>query len=208
MKLKVCGMKYNPKEVELLEPDYMGFIFWDKSPRHVSGIMPSISLKIKKVGVFVNASTEEILQKVAKYGLQMVQLHGKESPEDCKKLKNLNLGVIKAFGVDEAFDFSVLEPYEEVCDYYLFDTKGKLPGGNGYVFYWEVLENYPSTKPFFLSGGIGLENIDDILTFLYRPESKYCHAIDVNSRFENKPGLKNIEKLKEFKKRMENELSR
>ncbi len=201
-------MKFNSDEVALLEPDYMGFIFWEKSPRFINGILPSISNKIKKVGVFVNAGIEEILGNVAKYGLKMVQLHGQESPEVCERLKNLDLGVIKVFGIDEAFDFSVLEPYEAVCDYFLFDTKGKLPGGNGYTFDWEVLENYPSTKPFFLSGGIGLENIDDILIFLYRPESKYCHAIDVNSMFETKPGQKDIEKLKEFKKRLENELSR
>lgn len=208
MKLKVCGMKFNPVEVEALQPDYMGFIFWEKSPRNIDVVIPSISQKIKKVGVFVNATIEEILQKVSAYGLQLVQLHGSESPELCEKLQNIGLKVIKVFGIGEAFNFSILKDYEEVCDYYLFDTKGKLPGGNGYTFDWEVLENYPSTKPFFLSGGIGLENIDDILIFLYRPESKYCHAIDVNSRFETKPGLKDIEKLKEFKKRLANELSR
>lgn len=208
MKLKVCGMKYNPDEVERLQPDYMGFIFWDKSPRYLGGPIKSISRKIKKVGVFVDASAEDILQKVAQYGLQLVQLHGQEPPELCKHLQKLGIGVIKVFSVDEEFDFSLLKPYEHVCDYFLFDTKGKLPGGNGYAFNWEVLENYPSDKPFFLSGGIGLENIDDVLTFLYRPESKHCVAFDVNSKFEIKPGQKDIEKLKEFKKRLENELSR
>ncbi len=201
-------MKYNPEEVETLQPDYMGFIFWEKSPRYLGGVLPSISRKIKRVGIFVDASVEEILQKVAQYGLTMVQLHGQESPELCDHLKNLGIGVVKVFGVDDSFDFSVLEPYENVCDYYLFDTKGKLPGGNGYAFDWEVLEDYPSTKPFFLSGGIGLENIDEILTFLYRPESKYCHAIDVNSKFETKPGHKDIKKIKEFKTRIDDELSR
>ncbi|MGD1947206.1 MAG: phosphoribosylanthranilate isomerase [Croceivirga sp.] len=208
MKLKICGMKYNPLEVAALQPDYLGFIFYDKSPRNIDVIIPSLPLNIKKVGVFVNATAEEILQKVAKYGLNMVQLHGQENPELCLHLKNLTIGVIKVFGVDENFDFCTLEPYESSCDYYLFDTKGKLPGGNGYTFDWEVLEDYPSDKPYFLSGGIGMENIDEILTFLYRPESKYCHALDVNSRFETKPGLKNITKIKEFKKRIENELSR
>lgn len=201
-------MKYNPLEVAALQPDYLGFIFYDKSPRNIDVIIPSLPLNIKKVGVFVNATAEEILQKVAKYGLNMVQLHGQENPELCLHLKNLTIGVIKVFGVDENFDFCTLEPYESSCDYYLFDTKGKLPGGNGYTFDWEVLEDYPSDKPYFLSGGIGMENIDEILTFLYRPESKYCHALDVNSRFETKPGLKNITKIKEFKKRIENELSR
>ncbi len=201
-------MKYNPREVEALQPDYMGFIFWEKSPRYLENGIPSISRKIKKVGVFVNASVEDILQKVSSYGLQMVQLHGKETPELCAQIKNLGIGVIKVFGVDEDFNFSILQAYEEVCDFYLFDTKGKLPGGNGYVFDWEVLEDYPSTKPFFLSGGIGMENIDEVLTFLYRPESKYCYALDINSRFEIKPGLKDIEKIKEFKKRVKDELSR
>ena len=201
-------MKYNPLEVAALQPDYLGFIFYDKSPRNIDVIIPSLPLNIKKVGVFVNATAEEILQKVAKYGLNMVQLHGQENPELCLHLKNLTIGVIKVFGVDENFDFCTLEPYESSCDYYLFDTKGKLPGGNGYTFDWEVLEDYPSDKPYFLSGGIGMENIDEILTFLYRPESKYCNALDVNSRFETKPGLKNITKIKEFKKRIENELSR
>ncbi|MEM1258517.1 MAG: phosphoribosylanthranilate isomerase [Bacteroidota bacterium] len=208
MKLKICGMKYNPIEVEALEPDYMGFIFWEKSPRYLNSVLPSISRKIKKVGVFVNSNAEGILQKVTRYGLQMVQLHGKETPDLCNHLRNLGIGVIKVFGVNDTFDFSALEPYENACDHYLFDTKGKLPGGNGYTFDWEVLENYPSTKPFFLSGGIGMENIDDVLTFLYRPESKYCHAIDINSRFEIEPGLKDITKLKEFKKRLQDELSR
>lgn len=201
-------MKINPDEVATLAPDYMGLIFWEKSPRYVNGVMPTISNKIKKVGVFVNASIEDILAKVAKYGLKLVQLHGQESPELCKKIQAVGIKVIKVFGVDDTFDFSVLAPYEGVCDYYLFDTKGKLPGGNGFTFDWEVLEDYPSTKPFFLSGGIGLENIDEILTFLYRPESKYCYAIDVNSRFEVQPGLKDIKQLKEFKNRVENELSR
>ena len=201
-------MKYNPLEVAALQPDYLGFIFYDKSPRNIDVIIPSLPLNIKKVGVFVNATAEEILQKVAKYGLNMVQLHGQENPELCLHLKNLTIGVIKVFGVDENFDFCTLEPYESSCNYYLFDTKGKLPGGNVYTFDWEVLEDYPSDKPYFLSGGIGMENIDEILTFLYRPESKYCHALDVNSRFETKPGLKNITKIKEFKKKIKNELSR
>lgn len=201
-------MKMNPDEVAAMGPDYLGLIFWEKSPRYVNGRIPSISNKVKKVGVFVNAGIEEILAKVAQYGLKLVQLHGQESPELCKKIQAVGIQVIKVFGVDESFDFSILIPYEDVCDYYLFDTKGKLPGGNGYTFDWEVLEHYPSTKPFFLSGGIGLENIDDILTFLYRPESKYCHAIDVNSRFEVQPGLKDIAQLQEFKERVENELSR
>jgi len=94
---------------------------------------------------------------------------------------------------------SILKPYEAFCNFFLFDTKGKNPGGNGYTFNWNVLKNYPSNKPYFLSGGIGLEEIDNVLSFLQRQESKYCKIIDVNSKFELKAGLKNLEKLKEFK---------
>jgi phosphoribosylanthranilate isomerase len=144
-----------------------------------------------------------------------VQLHGNESAEFCKQLKrhyeeqrdevilpnstyNNSIEIIKVFSIKDDFDFSVLKPYEDVCDYYLFDTKGKLPGGNGFTFNWEALKDYPSSKPYFLSGGIGLEEIDKVLSFLRRQESKNCYAIDINSKFELKPGLKDIEKLKEF----------
>jgi phosphoribosylanthranilate isomerase len=112
------------------------------------------------------------------------------------------------FSIKDTFDFSILKAYEKACDYFLFDTKGKLPGGNGYTFNWEVLKKYPSDKPYFLSGGIGLENVGAIASFLRAPESIYCYAIDINSKFEIEPGLKDIEKIKEFKKLLENELSR
>jgi len=205
MKLKVCGMKYNPSEVAALRPDYLGFIFWDRSPRCFDQEIPKLPSKIQKVGVFVDASLEEVVQKIKKYGLQAVQLHGNESPEFCRKLKlemSLHIQVIKVFSIRGDFDFKRLRPYEEVCDYYLFDTKGELPGGNGYAFDWKVLKAYPSTKPYFLSGGIGLESLAAIQEFMERPEAKYCYAIDVNSKFETKPGLKHIEKLKEFKNRL------
>lgn len=208
MKLKVCGMKYadNMIEVAQLQPDYLGFIFYDKSPRFFNAIIPNLPKTIKKVGVFVNASIEEITQKVNTYSLDAIQLHGNESPKFCEACRaelvsaSHPVEIIKVFSIKNDFSFDVLKRYEEVCDYYLFDTKGKLPGGNGYTFDWGVLKNYPSTKPFFLSGGIGLEESESILTFLKRPESKYCYAIDVNSKFEIKPGLKHIEKLKTFKK--------
>ena len=216
MKLKVCGMKLNTLEVATLDPDYLGFIFWEPSKRYFKGTIPKLPASIKKVGVFVDAPLKEILKKVNTYDLQAVQLHGNESPEFCNDLKTINkdrskaieesnLEIIKVFSIKDDFDFSILTPYENVCDYFLFDTKGKLPGGNGFTFSWEVLKSYPSTKPYFLSGGIGLEEIEKIREFQQRPESKYCHAIDINSKFESEPGLKDVKKLKEFKEVLSNE---
>lgn len=196
-------MKYNPQEVAELQPDYMGFIFWEPSSRYYQGSLTGKLSAIEKFGVFVDAPIKDVLEKVKSHTLSGIQLHGKETPEYCaqlrKELSNETVAVIKVFSVNDQFDFSTLEPYEDVCDFYLFDTKGKLPGGNGYTFDWKLLKDYPSQKPYFLSGGIGLEHVADIKSFLNRPESKYCHALDVNSKFEDKPGLKNIEKLKEFK---------
>ena len=226
MKLKVCGMKYNPETVAELQPDFLGFIFWEPSARSFEGEIPILPEEIQKIGVFVDAPLDEVLRKIERYQLQGVQLHGKESPEYCEQLRHSELvseahrnetskqvqgnglKIIKVFSIKDTFDFSVLEPYEEVCDYFLFDTKGKLPGGNGYAFDWKILENYPSTKPYFLSGGIGLEDVEAIQSFLKTDASKYCYAIDINSRFENEPGRKDIKKLKEFKNLLQHELSR
>ena len=202
MKLKVCGMKYqdNISEVATLQPDYLGFIFHEQSPRNFENTIPKILGTIKKVGVFVDEKVEFISRQIEKHQLSVIQLHGHESPEMCKLLKLTSAKVIKVFSIKDEFDFSVLTPYEEVCDFFLFDTKGKLPGGNGYSFDWTVLNNYPSTKPFFLSGGIGLDQIDKLSEFLDSKASTYCYAVDVNSKFEIEPGLKNIEDLKRFKK--------
>lgn len=223
LKMKICGMKYpdNIGEIAVLQPDYLGFIFYEKSSRFFNDKIPKLSSDIKKVGVFVNASINNIIEKIEKYSLDLVQLHGDETPEFCKELKrcirestrNENSknpafeGIIKVFSVNDDFNFDELKPYESVCDYFLFDTKGKLPGGNGYVFNWEVLKDYPSTKPYFLSGGIGLETIENITAFLQRPESHYCHAIDVNSKFEIEAGLKSVTLLKEFKNRIKADLT-
>mgnify|MGYP000253234777 CR=1 FL=1 len=205
MKLKICGMKYNTSEVAKLQPDYLGFIFYDKSPRNFEGVIPELPKSIKKVGVFVNADINFIQIKVEEHNLDYIQLHGQESPEYLKDLLRIISDsfiklpkIIKVFSVKDEFDFSQLRPYKNLVDYYLFDTKGKLPGGNGYTFNWDVLKDYPSTKPYFLSGGIGLEEIDNVLSFLQREESKYCYAIDINSKFEINPGLKNINELEKF----------
>lgn len=201
LKLKVCGMNKNTVEVAAIKPDYLGFIFWKPSKRYFEGVMPSVPHSIKKVGVFVDERIVIIAEKVKKYGLVLIQLHGNESSAFCDQLKNEipQLKIIKVFSIKDDFDFGQLKHFEDVCDFYLFDTKGKLPGGNGYAFDWKVLKDYPSTKPYFLSGGIGLEEIDSIKEFMKRPEAQFCHAVDVNSRFEDEPGLKNVEKLKEFK---------
>ena len=209
-------MNQNPFEVAQLQPDYLGFIFWEPSSRYFEGDMPQLPQSIKKVGVFVDAPLEVVLEKVSQYGLDAVQLHGTESVEYCEELRHPELvsgshtsemlkqvqhdqlEVIKVFSIKDDFDFSVLKDYESVCDYFLFDTKGKLPGGNGYTFDWSVLEHYPSTKPFFLSGGIGLDSVEKLKEFLNSPASRFCFALDVNSKFEIEPGLKNITSLKTF----------
>ncbi|TSE09874.1 phosphoribosylanthranilate isomerase [Aquimarina algiphila] len=210
----------NIQNVAALLPDYLGFIFYEKSPRNFEGGIPNISENIKKTGVFVDASIDFIIKNVKQHGFKAIQLHGNESVEFCKTLKLeasklpnpislsktdtvLNkIEIWKVFSIKDEFDFDTLKPYEGIVDYFLFDTKGKEKGGNGYVFDWRVLEGYSSTTPFILSGGIGLAEIDAIQTFLNKPESKYLYAIDVNSKFEDSPGLKNIENVKKLKKQI------
>lgn len=189
MKLKICGMKHeeNIKEIAQLQPDYMGFIFYEKSPRFFNGYIPILPQATQKIGVFVDAYLDDILSKVQRYNLQFVQLHGNETPEFCKVFQQTDIQVIKAFSIDDDFDFNTILPYEAVCDYFLFDTKGEKPGGNGTTFNWQMLDKYTLTKPFFLSGGIGLEEIAHI-KHLGLP----VHAIDVNSKLEIQPGLKNV----------------
>lgn len=211
MKLKICGMKYqdNITQVANLQPDYLGFIFYKQSKRYFDGNIPELPKAIKKVGVFVDAEIDYILSKVKTHKLNAIQLHGNESADFCNEIKyqfersrepNDNpIEIIKVFSIKNEFNFDILKPYEAVCNYFLFDTKGQLPGGNGYTFNWEVLSNYPSQKPYFLSGGIGLNETEDIKSFLRSPKSKYCYALDVNSKFEIEAGLKNLEKLATFK---------
>ena len=203
IQLKICGMKYhdNILNISSLNPDYMGFIFWEKSKRNIElDSIPEIPKTIKKVGVFVDASINEINSKIKQYELQIIQLHGNESVNYCKNVKKLGVSVIKAFSVNSEFNFNTIKEYVPFVDYFLFDTKGKLPGGNGITFDWKILEKYPFYKPFFLSGGIGKTEIDAIKKFLKTDVAKNCIAIDVNSRFETKPGLKSEIKLKKFKK--------
>ena len=196
-------MKYpeNIKKIAALQPDYLGFIFWKKSSRLMDvELIPELPETTKKVGVFVDASVKDIRSKVTQYQLDIVQLHGNESASFCTEIKLLNVEIIKVFSIGSNFDFSVLEEFLPMVDYFLFDTKGKLPGGNGFTFDWKILENYPLEKPFFLSGGIGVNEIEAIKDFQKTKVAEKCIAIDVNSQFETKPGLKNTIELEKFKK--------
>ena len=203
MRLKVCGMREleNISALSELDPNYIGFIFWSESSRFVDKKTPPLDKKIIKTGVFVDATFDYILNKIKDHQLDAVQLHGQESCSYCKVIKDYGLKVIKSFSLKNTFDFNTLEDYENSCDYYLFDTKGKLPGGNGFTFDWKILNEYPSEKPFFLSGGIGVDNLNEIKKLV---KTKLpIHAIDVNSKFETIPGNKNIELLKKFKKEID-----
>ncbi len=213
-KLKVCGMKFqeNILEIASLKPDYLGFIFYEKSPRNFENEIPEISLEIKKTGVFVNASSHFILEKASKYNLRAIQLHGEETAQFCTNLRTeltklkatSEVEIIKVFSVNEEFDFDVIFPYEDKVDYFLFDTKGKNKGGNGVAFNWDILKEYPSKKPFFLSGGIGIEEVESIKSLIAEFQKKgkqnLLYAIDVNSKFEIEPGLKDLQKLEIFKR--------
>ena len=198
MKIKVCGLKHpeNIEAVTALQPDYVGFIFYGKSPRYMAGlsvdVLKNIPATIKKTGVFVNESAENITSLITEYGFDVIQLHGDESPEFCAGFKG-KVTVIKAFGINEDFDFEQLKDYANNVDLFLFDTKAKEYGGSGKTFNWNILDNYKLDVPFFLSGGIGPENIAEVKNITH-PQ---FYGVDLNSRFEIEPGLKNIEKLEE-----------
>ena len=201
MKLKVCGMKLenNISEISKLNPDFMGFIFWPKSKRFFNEKSIRISNKINKVGVFVNQDYDFIIEKINNFELDFVQLHGEEDYQFCKKIKT-QCKLIKVFNIGSDFDFEILNSFESVCDYFLFDTKGDSYGGNGIKFDWKLLKKYPSKKPFLLSGGIDLKDFTEILKI---KELKIpLIGIDINSKFEFEPGLKNIKKVKELIKKM------
>lgn len=205
MKLKVCGMRdtKNIEQLLQLNPDFVGFIFYEKSPRNVGEELDQELLKnfpsaTKKVGVFVNAPLEFVKSKVAKFGLDYVQLHGDESVDYVAQLYAVGIGVIKVFSVGEEFDFSRLGQYNPFVDFFLFDTKTPARGGSGRRFNWDLLKAYDQRVPFFLSGGISLENLEDVSKL----EGMNVYAIDVNSKFEISPGLKDMHKLKALKEKM------
>jgi len=204
MKLKVCGMKFteNIEQVSGLYPDYMGFIFYEKSKRNFEGVIPKLPKSIKKTGVFVNEYPEIVISLVEEYQLEAIQLHGDETVTYIKQLKTHlpSIEIIKVFGIKDEFNFDVLTPFLPLVDYFLFDTKGKERGGNGVQFDWSVLEAYPYEKPFFLSGGIGLKDLLAIQKII--DSNVPIYALDINSKFEIEPGLKNINEVKTFKNKL------
>ena len=212
MKIKVCGMKYkdNIQQLGSLLPDYMGFIFYNKSSRFVAEKLPLQTLNqlpksIKKVGVFVNDTQENILFQVKKYSLEFIQLHGDESVEFCSSLKQKGVSIIKAFQISENFDFNTISAYENCVDFFLFDTKTEKYGGSGKKFNWEILQQYNNNIPFFLSGGISIKDVSEIKNNPILQKLK-IESIDINSRFETAPAKKNIPLISEFTKQIRNEL--
>lgn len=203
MKIKVCGVKEgeNVLEVAALSPDYIGFIFYGNSPRFAIGLSYTYTEKIpkgiKKVGVFVNVTKDVIEEYATIHKLDSIQLHGEESPELCRNLQRIGLEVIKAVKVPENVGkdfFKSLEKYKDHVDLFLFDTAGRNPGGNGRKFDWKMLQQYDLDTPYLISGGIGPDDLEDLKKGL--PAG--CIGIDVNSKFEITPGVKDIDKLSKF----------
>jgi phosphoribosylanthranilate isomerase len=197
MIIKTCGMRDadNIRAVSELRIDWMGFIFWAPSSRYVSEKPSFLPTRQKRVGVFVDARIEEVKSKADEYALDLIQLHGSESPAFCEWLKaNSRQQLIKAFNIATQEDLEQTIPYEGLVDYFLFDTKAKMVGGNGTQFDWSVLSAYQGNTPFLLSGGIGPDDAEKVRNF-HHPQ---LAGIDLNSRFELSPALKDIEKLKQF----------
>lgn len=196
--IKVCGMKFaqNREEVEKLGVDLLGYIFFAPSERFV-GDQPETGLfdsAKPKVGVFVDENVFEILGLAKNFDFEYIQLHGKENPLTCSIIQKQGLKVIKAFPVDDQFNFTSTLSFEGLADYFLFDTKTKQHGGSGKKFNWQILDSYKGKTPFFLSGGIEPEDAEKISQI----DHPMMAGVDLNSGFEEEPGLKNIKKLKKF----------
>ena len=204
--VKVCGMRDadNIREVEALGIDYMGFIFWPKSSRYVSEMPAYLPTKCKRVGVFVDASIGDVMTIAEQYQLDLIQLHGQESSSYITQLRphlsllNSKISIIKALNIATTADLANAKQYEGIVDYLLFDTKGKSVGGNGEKFDWSVLSAYTGNTPFLLSGGIGPDDAERVKAFNH-PK---CIGIDLNSKFELSPALKDVNKLQEFIKEL------
>jgi phosphoribosylanthranilate isomerase len=196
--VKVCGMRDQAALASIagLDPDFLGFIFAPKSPRFVGEVLTPELLQalppnIWTVGVFVNETVATILDTARRFGLAAVQLHGHETPAQCQELNDAGLLVIKAFSVGQALDFNKLEPYVPFCDYFLFDTKGAAPGGNGTVFDWNLLKDYALPVPYFLAGGLGLEHAAELAAL----DLPGLAGVDLNSCFETAPGVKDVARV-------------
>jgi len=196
--MKVCGMcnTINIADLLVLRPDFIGFIFHESSPRHCQSPPQMIFPKsVIKVGVFVDKPMDFILLKKEQFGLDMIQLHGNESPAFCGEVERKAGPVIKAFNIHADFDFLQLDDYYPVCHFFLFDAAGPKAGGNGVRFNWELLKNYKGETPFLLSGGIDKRMAAAIRNFNHPA----FLGVDINSGFETGPGIKNIENIKQFK---------
>ena len=197
MQIKICGLKHrdNIEAVTALKPDYVGFICYAPSPRFAAELddemLASLPKAIGKTAVFVNEAAETIHQMIDKYHFDAIQLHGNENPEFCAEFKG-EVIVLKAFGIDQDFDFGRLDQYVDSVDFFLFDTKTDKHGGSGKSFDWSLLDKYKLDVPFFLSGGLSLDNLGEV-KLIKHPQ---FYGVDLNSRFEIEPGLKDIEKLK------------
>lgn len=197
MIVKVCGMSdaVNIRLAEQLNIDWMGFIFYPPSPRYVERRPDYLPERQQRVGVFVNADESFILSRISLFGLQLLQLHGHETPRQCRSLREATgLSVIKAFSVKSAADVAETRHYEGAADYFLFDTPTPGVGGSGRSFDHQLLDHYTGNTPFLLSGGLGPNSADNILS-LRHPRMA---GIDLNSRFETAPGIKSIHRLQQF----------
>ncbi|MDX2285634.1 MAG: phosphoribosylanthranilate isomerase [Bacteroidia bacterium] len=199
LRIKVCGMKdpANLREVAALMPDYLGFIFYPGSPRHMRAHLRPEDLAalppgIRTAGVFVDAELDEVLATAAAYGLGTLQLHGRETAAYCRQARQAGYEVLKVFPAGASAGWQHLEPYTDAADAFLFDTAGPLPGGNGQRFDWDLLHGYPFSVPFFLSGGIGPDSLEALRRF----QHPHWTGVDVNSRFEAAPGLKRTDLLR------------
>jgi phosphoribosylanthranilate isomerase len=201
LSVKICGMRDtgNIREAAELKPDIMGFIFYRSSSRYAGDsltkeTLSSVHGNIKKAGVFVNSNYDEIMTLSGKYSLDMIQLHGDEPSELCIRLKKSGLQVIKVFRIEKELPLTQFKDYKDCTDYFLFDTGTDKFGGSGQKFRWELLDDTDVGHPFFLSGGIGPDDAGKIAAI----NNPFFHGIDLNSRFEISPGIKDIEKLRTF----------
>lgn len=198
MIIKVCGMGDTQRmhQIAKLKVDLLGFIFYPRSPRYVVGKIDPMEIaklpqSIGKVGVFVNYNEQEILKEAKEFHLDTIQLHGNESPELCRSLFEKGFTVLKAFNLTKSNNYNAYAPY---CKYFLFDTPSEKHGGTGAKFDWSLLNTYKDEKPFLLSGGIGIDDVEEVLQIKH-PQ---LVGVDINSKFEIEPGVKNIEQISKF----------